>query len=244
MLAASDFDGTLSEIAVTPDAARPVEGAAAALAALARRPGWEVAIVSGRELRDLRSRCPVASAWYIGSHGNQLAAPRGRKLFLPQVRLHPAARAAALRLARRWPQVWVEAKPVSVAWHYRQAPELEAEIREQGHRLAARYGLRPLHGKCLLELIAPGARDKGGAVAALARRLRPDAILYFGDDRTDETVFALKLAPLLSVYLPPGRGEGRRRPRRGRHRWPTQAQYWLPGPQEVIQTLARLARDY
>ncbi len=252
VLAASDFDGTLSEIAARPETARAVPGAQAALAALGRRLGWEVAIVSGRALSDLRARCPVPGAWYIGSHGNQLAAPPGRRFKLPApARFSAAARAELRKMARRWPGVVVEAKPVSVALHFRQAPQLESEILRAGRALARRYGYHPLLGKCMLELIVPGARNKGETIALLARQLAADAVIYFGDDRTDETVFALRTVPLLGVYVAPGKPEktttafpetiASKSTKRERRPWPTRAHYWLAGPAEVVQTLQSLA---
>ncbi len=137
----------------------------------------------------------------------------------------------------------MEAKPVSIALHYRQTPQLETEIFKLGRELARRYGLHTLRGKCLLELIAPGARNKGETIALLAKQLQAEAVIYFGDDHTDETVFALRSIPLLSVFVAPGKGEKRAAvPKSERHMWPTRAKYWLAGPEEVVTTLQALAR--
>ncbi len=70
-----DYDGTLSEIVSDPDAATLVDGAAEALEHLAAQ--CPVAILSGRDLADIRGRVGVPGIWYAGSHGFELIGPDG-----------------------------------------------------------------------------------------------------------------------------------------------------------------------
>ena len=70
-----DFDGTLSEIVSDPDSATLVDGAAAALENLATL--CPVAILSGRDLKDIRERVGLPGLWYAGSHGFELIGPDG-----------------------------------------------------------------------------------------------------------------------------------------------------------------------
>ncbi len=70
-----DFDGTLSEIVSDPDAATLVDGAAEALANLAAQ--CPVAILSGRDLADIRDRIGIPGIWYAGSHGFEMTGPDG-----------------------------------------------------------------------------------------------------------------------------------------------------------------------
>ena len=70
-----DFDGTLSEIVEDPDAARLVDGAADALTSLSA--ACPVAILSGRDLADVRERIGLPGLWYAGSHGFELTGPDG-----------------------------------------------------------------------------------------------------------------------------------------------------------------------
>ena len=70
-----DFDGTLSEIVSDPDAATLVDGAAKALENLAALS--PVAILSGRDLADIRDRVGIPGIWYAGSHGFELIGPDG-----------------------------------------------------------------------------------------------------------------------------------------------------------------------
>ncbi|PRC52740.1 trehalose-phosphatase, partial [Mycobacterium sp. ITM-2017-0098] len=70
-----DYDGTLSPIVSDPAAARLVDGAAEALALVAKV--CPVAILSGRDLADVRDRVGIPGVWYAGSHGFELTAPDG-----------------------------------------------------------------------------------------------------------------------------------------------------------------------
>ncbi|MBO0882271.1 MAG: trehalose-phosphatase, partial [Mycobacterium sp.] len=70
-----DFDGTLSDIVDDPDAAGLSDGAADALRSLIAQ--CPVAILSGRDLADVRQRIGLPGIWYAGSHGFELTGPDG-----------------------------------------------------------------------------------------------------------------------------------------------------------------------
>jgi alpha,alpha-trehalase len=70
-----DYDGTLSPIVADPSAATLVDGAAEALESMASQ--CPVAILSGRDLADIRTRVGIPGIWYAGSHGFELTGPDG-----------------------------------------------------------------------------------------------------------------------------------------------------------------------
>ena len=70
-----DYDGTLSPIVSDPSAATLVDGAAEALELVAAV--CPVAVLSGRDLADIRSRVGIPGIWYAGSHGFELTGPDG-----------------------------------------------------------------------------------------------------------------------------------------------------------------------
>ncbi len=70
-----DFDGTLSPIVDSPEAATLVPGADKALRALAAL--YPVAVLSGRDLDDIRERVGIPGLWYAGSHGFEMVGPDG-----------------------------------------------------------------------------------------------------------------------------------------------------------------------
>jgi trehalose-phosphatase len=243
-LIATDFDGTLSPIVADPYAAQAAPGGREILAELAAMPEVWTAVVSGRSVADLRRRAAAPGVWLIGAHGNEIAAPDGRMWAENTAAEFPAAAHAALRqMAQGWPGVVVEMKAASCALHYRQAPQFAAAAAGLAARIAAAYRLHTLSGKCLVELLSPGAWNKGQAITRLSQHLGAGSVMYFGDDQTDETVFALAAAWLIGVQVGPGDGTLDAEEMACGAPPPTRAEFSLHDPQEVVQTLERL-RDW
>ncbi|WP_231639182.1 trehalose-phosphatase [Mycobacterium sp. Marseille-P9652] len=196
-----DFDGTLSEIVDQPDAATLVEGAADGLAALAAR--CPVAVISGRDLGDVRDRVKVEGLWYAGSHGFELAAPDGTH------HENAAAAGVAETLARAAGRladelgamsgIVVEHKRFAVAVHYRNADPGEVDkVVATVRRLGRSEGLRVTTGRKIVELRPDIDWDKGKALNWLLDRIHGTAEppnsaaalpIYIGDDITDEDAF-------------------------------------------------------
>ena len=70
-----DYRRNAVPIVSDPGAARLVDGAAEALELVAEV--CPVAILSGRDLADVRNRVGIPGLWYAGSHGFELAGPDG-----------------------------------------------------------------------------------------------------------------------------------------------------------------------
>jgi trehalose 6-phosphate phosphatase len=88
----------------------------------------------------------------------------------------------------------LEDKGLTLALHYRQAPELASHVHQLMRRLVAEIGedLVVQEGKCLVE-VKPAGVHKGTAISeylaeAPFRGRRP---VYIGDDKTDEDGFAV-----------------------------------------------------
>lgn len=179
-----DFDGTLSEIAARPDAARPVAGASEVLARLAEEYAI-VALVSGRPSPEVRSILDVPGVAVLGHYGLEQPGPGDDEL--------AAVRAAVHEAASGWPGVRVEDKGRSIAIHVREADrpgDAVAVIRPVLDRLAHAHGLLVLPGKMVLELAPAETPGKGSVVAreVEARGLR--ACLFAGDDVADLAAFS------------------------------------------------------
>lgn len=186
-----DFDGTLAELAPTPDAAYTSPGVLDSLATLSSALGGALAIVSGRSLADLdRLLAPLRLA-AAAEHGAVLRFADGRMHFAEAPDLSDALHAGS-ELARAHPAVVLERKTMSVALHFRGAPHLAQTCIDT---LAATIDDRPelelLHGKCLVEVRRAGI-DKGSAIAALmaSAPFAGRQPIFAGDDVTDEAGFA------------------------------------------------------
>ncbi|MEM8825839.1 MAG: trehalose-phosphatase [Pseudomonadota bacterium] len=185
-----DFDGTLVDLADTPDGICVAEDLSRDLATLSTRLDDRLAIVSGRALIDLDAHlgeCPVAMS---GSHGGELRCA-DRSALDAYTRPVPApVRAALRRFADGQPGLLYEDKTIGAALHYRGAPGRQADMLAFAEGLATTHDLTVSRGKMVVELM-PAGFDKGTAVTAfMARPPFAGAIpIFVGDDVTDEDGF-------------------------------------------------------
>ena len=187
-----DFDGTLAEIGPDPDAVRIPDATSADVAALGASLGGAVAIVSGRDLRDLAKRTPDA-VWRAGAHGLETLAP-GAAPAAAAPEADPAVLAALAQVAAI-DGVRIERKGPVTAIHFRAAPEAGPDCLAAATRAAASA---PEHvaqpGKMVVE-VKPKAANKGAALRAFlaAAPFAGRRPVMIGDDRTDEDAIAVAL---------------------------------------------------
>lgn len=199
LLIASDYDGTLAPIVANPDEAVPHEEALDALVRLAAMPGVAGLIVSGRSLAALRQLTGAPDGvTLIGTHGIERDSGVDPGL---EVAVDGLVRALT-EVADRYAGTVVEAKPVGAAFHYRNAHDPEPAA-EAARGVARRLGGRILDGKMVVEvLLAEGT--KGTAVDAMRHDLGADAVVFLGDDVTDEDVFDVLGTDDVGVKVGPG----------------------------------------
>jgi trehalose-phosphatase len=189
-----DFDGTLVPIARSPDLAVLDPDGRNLIRGLARR--VPLVIVSGRSLRDVRSRVGVRGVSYVGNHGLEILGPGIRRRMKGAAEWIRALRGLAAKLHRDLdgiPGIIVEEKRLTLSVHYRLAGR-EGRRRAlrlfskriKAHRGAAR--VRVSHGKAVWEVRPPLDWNKGTAVQWILGRpgFRGRWPLYIGDDRTDQ----------------------------------------------------------
>jgi len=189
-----DYDGTLVPIAATPAEAHADGALCDLLVRLERRLAGAIAIVSGRPVADIDRFLDPLQLTVAGLHGLEVLFADGRleEHAAPAALLAPA-RAELTALVARYPGTMLEDKRLSLALHFRQAPEAVAMADAVATRLAmaSAGALRLQRGKMVVELL-PSGRDKGRAIdhlltqPAFAGRLP----VFVGDDITDEAGFA------------------------------------------------------
>lgn len=185
-----DFDGTLSEIAPTPDEATAVPGAAGLLGRLAGR-FRVVAVVSGRRVSEVERKLGrPPGVRFFGLYGledrgspdgTDISGTRAVEEILPRVLEIAAAVRGSL----------VEPKGSNLAVHYRLSPDgVAAREALLGALtpLARAAGLRIIEGKRVIELVPPSAPTKGDLLTREGLGL--EGILYAGDDLADVEAFA------------------------------------------------------
>jgi trehalose 6-phosphate phosphatase len=223
LLVASDFDGTLAPIVNDPAAARALPDAADALVALADQPSVSVALISGRALATLRELSAMpSSVALVGSHGAEFDTGFANDVDEALLRRIVDELTA---IADGRPGVAVETKLASVALHVRNASDSDGEAALAEAREAARsWDAEITAGKKVLEF-AVVSTDKGEAVDILRDRADATAVVFFGDDVTDEKAFARMRDGDVGVKV--GQGE-------------TLARYRIDSPDDVASALAYL----
>jgi trehalose-phosphatase len=196
VLIATDFDGTLTPIVQTPEAASLSRLVLHVLRRLNSTPGCTLMIVTGRSLDDIRVRVPLPCIW-AGNHGLEIEGPGFALRHPAAIAMRRRLESACLRLSqalRLWPGATVESKGLTATVHYRQVrADQQRAVRLIVRRTMAiegnAFGLRS--GKMAIEIYPKTDWDKGSAVQWARQRLglTEDACICIGDDRTDESMF-------------------------------------------------------
>lgn len=234
-----DFDGTLTPIVERPELAQISPDMRESV----RRLGQccPLAVVSGRDLDDVRAKVGLDGVFYAGSHGFQISGPAGfghelqqGRQFLPAL---DKAERSLLRHLQIIPGVQVERKKFAVAVHFRRVAneQVAALTALVDGVLAESEGLRKTGGKMIFELRPAIDWDKGKALNWLLEKLQLDKLralpLYIGDDLTDEDAFRELQQHGLGILV---RDEAR----------PSLARYALESVDEVKILLQRLAIQF
>ncbi len=189
-----DIDGTLLDLAATPDDVRVDADVARLLPALAEALAGALALITGRTLADADRLFPGLAVPVAGQHGLVRRAADGT------IHTHPAPpalaqlRAELAGFALRHGGLLLEDKGTTLALHYRLAPRLASHV----HRIVrahvaeageASFRLQP--GKAMVE-VGPSGRDKGTAIREYMAEapFQGRMPVFVGDDRSDEHGFS------------------------------------------------------
>ncbi|PPQ34775.1 trehalose-phosphatase [Rhodopila globiformis] len=185
-----DMDGTLIDLAPTPDAVVVAPGLPDAIASLRDSLGGALAIITGRPIETVDRLFGDAPGAVAGEHGGAVRRRPGDSVERPDLPAPPDAWLQdAERLVAAYPGALLERKARGFALHYRLAPpEAGAVFRDALAALLADAPAFQLHPAHMLWEVRPVGADKGGAVTALMQRA-PFAgrlPIFIGDDVTDE----------------------------------------------------------
>jgi trehalose 6-phosphate phosphatase len=179
-----DFDGTLSEIVARPEHAEPLPQVRSVLEEVAGR-NELVAVVSGRKTDDVRALIGVPGVEVFGQYGIEghgLGGAQNEELRLEVEKVTGEVEGA-----------WVEDKGVSLAVHYRAAPDpaaAEGLLRRSLQAIADGRSLLVLPGKMVVELAPADTPGKGAVILRETRARRLSGCLFAGDDQADLAAFA------------------------------------------------------
>ncbi|MEO8486426.1 MAG: trehalose-phosphatase [Betaproteobacteria bacterium] len=225
-----DIDGTLVELAKTPDSVDIDPFLGRALVETATNLGGALALVTGRSIRDVDVMFPGLALPIAGQHGCERRSGDGAmNLHASDAKTLDRLRNLFTHFAARHPGILVEHKGATLALHYRAVPELASHVHQTVHSAMEDVeGSWTVEGGKRLVEIRPGGRNKGRAIADFIGE-RPFAgrrPVFVGDDRGDEYGFrVVEKARGIAVKVGPG---------------PTSARYRLPDVGAVRAWMAGL----
>lgn len=188
-----DFDGSIVDIAPTPDAIVVPDTLPPLLLALRETLGGAVAIVTGRPIAQIDFHLGAAVPAVAGLHGLERRRADGGIVRPPPNDDLRRIRASLEAFAAAHPGILLEDKGYSLALHYRLAPSLEDACRDVVDSALGdgAEGWEILEGKMVFE-IRPRGFAKGAAIEAFLGE--PPFVgripVFCGDDTTDEDGFA------------------------------------------------------
>lgn len=190
----TDFDGTVSEIAPTPELATLHPRCRDSLAKLSEELPL-VAVVSGRRVEDVRQLVGLPGVVYLGNHGLErwengttYVEPSASEQFLV---IRSILEEARVELNMRG--LLFEEKGTGASIHYRSTSNPSAartQITSLLSELVKGKGIKVVEGRRVVELRPASDTDKGTALIELLCRYDVGGAIYAGDDRTDLDAFA------------------------------------------------------
>ncbi|AWB88697.1 trehalose-phosphatase [Homoserinimonas hongtaonis] len=231
LLVALDFDGTLAPLVDRPEEARALPAAREAMLALTRAPDTRVALISGRAMQSLMHVAePPEAVWLSGSHGVEVRLDAAPGVSLSEAEQGDLSRLREILEAAAAPfdDIWIEVKPAGFALHSRSATPQDAEEAErQAHERVSTElpAITERRGSNVLEF-SVRSTTKGDAVRMLREAAGATAVLFAGDDVTDEDGFAVLGDADVGIKCGPGA---------------TAAKFRVEDPAAVARVLSRLA---
>ncbi len=226
-LYAFDFDGTLAPIVGTPDEVRMSRELNKLLKDLAAR--VPVAILSGRSIEDIEPKLNFEPSFLIGNHGLEGLSTHSTSSKMATT----ACVGWKHQLIEKWgplkkdPGVFIEDKTFSLALHYRKSRNKKSARQALFSRIESLTpSPRIILGKSVMNLLPAGAPHKGVALLELMMKSEVKAAFYIGDDDTDEDVFSLPDANVITVRVG--------------HKRSSQAQFFIKRQTEVNSIVKEL----
>lgn len=233
-----DYDGTLTPIVEHPNKAVLSQKTKNLLRKIVRNPKSEIAIISGRSMKDIKSRIGIKEIIYSGNHGLEIESP----LFKYENNVLNTYKTVLSEIKKKlqhallgFKGTLIEDKELSLSIHYRLVDHKHIlNIKKILYQTITHYleskQIKSGKGKMVLEITPPIKWNKGNAVLWILNQHEISKYnfypIYFGDDATDEDAFIALKNKGITVLV------GNRKK--------THAQYYLNNVTEVEKFLEQL----
>jgi len=235
-----DYDGTLTPIVKRPELARITPQQRKLLAALSQLKRYQLAIISGRALADVKKLARLKKIIFAGNHGMELSGPGIKFLHKKALSLNSIIKGIYRQLSKickSFPGSIVENKGLTLSVHFRAVKgrrnirNLSKDVRRLLNKKEYQGKLRLTQGKKVLELRPKVDWNKGKAVELIMKKMRlstkSNLAVYIGDDTTDEDAFRNLQARGITIFV-------------GKPKKDSCAKYYLRNTQQVYRFLNRL----
>lgn len=232
-----DFDGTLSKISDHPKEAKIDRGSKTALKKLSKNKNVRIAIISGRQLEEIKNKVALDGLSYSGNHGLEWIINSKNSQYKLSKKFQNELAQADLKLknfSKKIPGSFVENKNLTITFHFRKSQKkiqknIPLTIRYLLNDILKKGHLRIHTGKASVEIRPKNNWNKSSFAKLFIEFQQPikdPYIIYVGDDSTDEDAF-LALRNEITFKV----GNGR-----------TLAQYRFRSHLEVSKFLSALAK--
>lgn len=187
-----DIDGTLLEMAPTPDAVVVPADLPALLRGLEKTFGGAVALSTGRQVGDADRLLAPLQLTTCGVHGTEARTVPGGEILMLVPQVPSELVDAVIDAAREVPGILVEQKAVGLAVHYRHNPEARPLLLKELARILLKFEDFALYpGRRVFEVI-PKGYSKGTALTWVMRLppFKGRRPIMIGDDAGDQPAFA------------------------------------------------------
>lgn len=236
-----DYDGTLVSFkkrpqdVITPDKVKSV------LHHLTQNPIFNIFIISGRTLHEIKKLIDIKGLSFAALHGLQIELSNGKNFFWEEAKnIRPLLKKLKTILLYEFKddkEVFIEDKEFTLAFHYRMLSK--DKIKEAVEKFSNK--VKKINNNNLLEIIygakvvetRPQGWHKGKAVELILKNIseyKNPLPIYIGDDITDEDAFEHLRKEGITIFVT---HDSNRK---------TAAHYWLKNPDEVLKFLQTLSK--
>ena len=189
----SDFDGTLSNITISPGKASINPLSKISLAKLKNE--YIIGIISGRPVKNISNLIGIECIYYVGNHGAEILFDGNLFVYLKAVKAAPLIKTIADDLRKRLkPPFELDFKKYSASIHYRKQPN-PIFARKTIMKLLSKYDTNGIlefnDGRMVVEIRVRGI-NKATALSRIIKEEQINDFIYLGDDSTDIDVFNLE----------------------------------------------------